>query len=196
MWGSAIWHVGTDWDAPRHPFVKSILPNCQCCTSWRLLFGRTMCLSFRMFKSMIYSTCIRARTLYARFKCKPVNISVVIEYIPTKSRKSPSQAVVYKELRELLNKISRRGNIICTGGFNSRLCRNQWDLTGKWCFYKKVDSGGEILLQTMRKFGLIYDLAVSTMVQPKCMWDMAYVNDVASARLFFKAVLSSLSPTD
>ena len=72
------------------------------------------------------------------------------------------------------------------GDFNSRLCRNQWDLTGKWCIYNKVDSGGEILLQTMREFGLIYDLAVSTMVQPKCMWDMAYVNDMASARLFLK----------
>ena len=133
-----------------------------------------MCLFSRMFKSMIYSTCIGARTLYARFKCKPVNISVVFEYIPTKSRKSPSQAVVYKELRELLNKISRRSTIICMGDFNSRVCRNQRDLTDKWCIYKKVDSGGEILLQTMREFGLIYDLAVSTMVQPKCMWDLAY----------------------
>ena len=86
--------------------------------------GVAMCLSPRMSKSLIYSSSNGARILYARFRCKPVNISVVVIYIPTKSKKSPNQADVYKQLRELLDNILRRDNIICMGDFNSRLCRN------------------------------------------------------------------------
>lgn len=132
--------------------------------------GVAMCLSCRMSKSLIYSTCIGDWILYARFKCKPVNISVVVVYIPTKSRKSSSPADVYNltlTLRELLDKIPRRDNIICMGDFNRRLA-------GKWCIHKKVDSGGEILLQIMREFGLI---AVYMMFQPKaCHNNATYLN--------------------
>ena len=107
---------------------------------------------------------VGSRITFCRLRGNNINYFVVGIYIPQRRKTSPDQSQIYDQLECLLERIPKHDCIVLMGDFNSRLARNESGYVGRWCIHTKTDTGGDRLLEIMRKFSL---RCVSTYYQPK-----------------------------
>ena len=115
-------------------------------------------------KFVIDSGPIGSRITYCRLKGNTTNYFVIGTYIPQRKRHNPNQNDVYDQLDGLLGKIPKHDCVILMGDFNSRLSRNEAGFVGRWCIHTRRDSGGDRLLEIMKKYSL---RSISTYFQPR-----------------------------
>ena len=126
--------------------------------------GVALHLSPRVSKYVIDSGPIGSRITFCRLRGNITNYFIIGVYVPQRKRRNPNQAQFYDQLESLLEKIPKHDCVVLMGDFNSRLARNESGYVGRWCIHTRRDSGGDRLLEVMRKFSL---RCVSTYFQPK-----------------------------
>ena len=126
--------------------------------------GVALVLNKRLSGYIINTGSIGSRITFCRLRGTACNIMLVGVYIPQKHRTNPNQKDTYKQLEYLLSPIGRRDCVVLMGDFNSRLARNTTNHVGKWCFHKRMYTGGKQLLKLMDKLTL---RCVSSYFQPR-----------------------------
>ena len=83
-----------------------------------------------------------SRILLARFRGRYTNLTIIVVYMPTSVRSNPSQEDTYKDLRQVLNQISKHDAVILMGDFIAKLARGPDAHVGRWCIHTRANAGG------------------------------------------------------
>ena len=85
--------------------------------------GVALMISDRMAHSLTFSRSVSSRIVLARFRGRYTNLTIIAVYMPTSVRSNSSQEDTYKDLRQILNKVSKHDAVILMGDFNAKLAR-------------------------------------------------------------------------
>ena len=126
--------------------------------------GVALLVNKRVSKYVTTTGCTGSRITYCRLQGNITNYFIIGVYIPPRKKINPSQDDIYNDLESLLQQARRHECVIIMGDFNSRLSRNEPGYVGRWCIHQRRDSGGDRLLDIMKKYSL---RCVSSYFQPK-----------------------------
>ena len=126
--------------------------------------GVAIMLSNRMAECTKHSGSCGSRIAFVEISASPCNLFIIGVYIPHSNRKqAPFAADTFRQLEQLLSKVSPYMCTLVLGDLNCKLGRDIKNLTGRWCIHKKPNVGGSKLIDVMRKHKLS---AASTFFKP------------------------------
>ena len=125
--------------------------------------GVALLFNKRTLKYVTHSGTMGSRIVWCRLFGRFCNFFIIGVYIPQRQRTNPDQNATYDQLQKLLGGVNKSDCVIILGDFNSRLARNTTKHVGRWCIHRRMDSGGERLLDIMKTTSL---KAINTYFQP------------------------------
>ena len=105
--------------------------------------GVALMISDRTARNLTFSGSVSSRILLARFRGRYTNLTIIVVYMPTSMRSNPSQEDTYKDLRQVLNQISKHDAVILTGDFIAKLAQGPDAHVGRWCIHTRANAGGQ-----------------------------------------------------
>ena len=124
--------------------------------------GVALMISDRMACSLTFRRSVSSRIVFARFRGRYTNLTIIAVYMPASVRSNPSQEDTYKDLRQILNKVSKHDTVILMADFNAKLARGPDAYVGRWCIHTHANAAGQRLRCLLEDYDLF---AVSTAVQ-------------------------------
>ena len=61
----------------------------------------------------------------------------------TSVKSNPSQEDTYKDLHQILNKVSKHVAVILMGDFNAKLAQGPDAYVGRWCSHTRANTAGQ-----------------------------------------------------